>query len=182
MSSFASDPCDYDMGGPRQGSRGRFKYVPKGYIKLFNFDPRRPVLWTKVCICGALGLDLFLDDGYNLNYNTPEVVAYLGLPRLQRTYPYTMEGCKVTEGARVSFTRSKYYEEVWCDIMPRASCHLSFGANSFTEHRVPNEQNGYKCVVDHWGTPLLPLPKVKSERQKIERSKGKQGGNLRVEK
>ncbi|KAH0641914.1 hypothetical protein KY290_033528 [Solanum tuberosum] len=47
---------------------------------------------------------------------------------------------------------------------------------------VTNEQNGYKCVVDHWGTHLFPPPKVKSERQKIERSKGKQGGNLRVEK
>ena len=47
---------------------------------------------------------------------------------------------------------------------------------------VPNEHNGYKCVVDHWGTPLFPLPKVKNERQKIERGKGEQGGNLRVEK
>lgn len=57
----------------------RFKYVPKGYTKLFNVDPRRPVLRTKVGICGALGFDLVIDDGYNLNYITPEVVAYLGL-------------------------------------------------------------------------------------------------------
>uniref|UniRef100_M1DPE4 Histidine-rich protein n=1 Tax=Solanum tuberosum TaxID=4113 RepID=M1DPE4_SOLTU len=75
-----------------------FKYVPKGYTKVFNVDPRRPVLRTKVGICGNLGFDLVIDDGYNLNYITPEVVAYLGLPRLQRTYPYTMEGCKITEG------------------------------------------------------------------------------------
>ncbi|KAH0776748.1 hypothetical protein KY290_008159 [Solanum tuberosum] len=121
-----------------EGLKGlmRFKYVPKGYTKLFNVDPRRLVLRTKVGICGALGFDLVIDDGYNLNYITPEVVAYLGLPRLQRTYPYTMEECKVAEG----------------------------------------------CVVDHWGTHLFPPPKVKSERQKIERSKGKQGGNLKVEK
>ncbi|KAH0665208.1 hypothetical protein KY285_026414 [Solanum tuberosum] len=111
-----------------------------------------------------------------------QVVAYLGLPRLQRTYPYTIEGCKVTEGVRVSFTRGKYYKEVWCDRVPMASCHLSLGANWFTEHRVPNERNGYKCVVDNWGTPLFPLPKVTNERQKIERSKGKQGGNIRVQK
>ena len=117
-----------------------------------------------------------------MNYITPEVVAYLGLRQLQRTYPYTMEGCKVTEGVRVSFTRDKYYEEFWCDIMPMASCHQSLGADWFNEHRVPNEQNGYKCVVDHWGTHLFPPPKVKSERQKIERSKGKQGSNLREEK
>jgi len=96
------------------------------YTKLVNVDQRRPVLRTKVGICGALGLDLVLDDRYNLNYITPEVVAYLGLPQLQRTDSYTMERCKVTEGAKVSFTRSKYYEEVWCDKMPRASCHLSF--------------------------------------------------------
>ncbi|KAH0709191.1 hypothetical protein KY284_010618 [Solanum tuberosum] len=137
---------------------------------------------VQVGICGALGLDLVLDDRYNLNYITPEVVAYLGLPQLQRIDSYTMERCKVTEGAKVSFTRGKYNEEVWCDIIPMASCHLSLGANWFTEHRVPNEQNGYKCVVDHWGTPLFPPPKVKCERQKIEKSKGKQGGNLRVEK
>ncbi|KAH0652700.1 hypothetical protein KY289_030378 [Solanum tuberosum] len=160
----------------------RFRYVSKGYTKLLNVDPRRPVLRTKVGICEALGLELVLDDGYNLNYITPEVVAYLGLPRLHWTYPYTMEGCKVTKGIKVCFTRGKYYEEVWCDIMPVASCHLSLGDNWFTEHRVPNDQNGYKCVVDHWGTPLIPLPKVKNERQNIERSKGKQGGNLRVEK
>ncbi|KAH0685547.1 hypothetical protein KY285_016089 [Solanum tuberosum] len=160
----------------------RFRYVPKGYTKLFNVDLRRLVLRTKVGICGALGLDLVLDDEYNLNYITPDVVAYLGLPRLHKTYPYTMEGGKVTKGVKVSFTRGKYYEEVWCDIMHMASCHLSLGANWFNEHRVPNEQNGYKCVVDHWGTPLFPLPKVKNERQKIERSTGKQGGNLRVEK
>ncbi|KAH0700761.1 hypothetical protein KY290_015652 [Solanum tuberosum] len=47
---------------------------------------------------------------------------------------------------------------------------------------IPNKQNGYKGVMDHWGTPLFPIPKVKNERQKIERSKGKQCGNLRVEK
>uniref|UniRef100_M1DT36 Uncharacterized protein n=1 Tax=Solanum tuberosum TaxID=4113 RepID=M1DT36_SOLTU len=63
------------------------------YIKLFNVDPRRPILRPKVGICRALGLDLVLDDGYNMNYITLDVVAYLGLPRLQRTYPYTMEGC-----------------------------------------------------------------------------------------
>ncbi|KAH0751730.1 hypothetical protein KY285_004878 [Solanum tuberosum] len=160
----------------------RFKYVPKGYTKLFNVNPRRLVLRTKVGICGALRFDLVTDDGYNLNYITLEVVAYLGLPRIQRTYPYTMEGCKVTEGVRISFTRGKYYEEFWCDIMPMASCHLSLGANWFTEDGVPNEKNRYKCVVDHWGTHIFPHPKVKSERQKIERSKGKQGGNLRVEK
>uniref|UniRef100_M1DXB0 Uncharacterized protein n=1 Tax=Solanum tuberosum TaxID=4113 RepID=M1DXB0_SOLTU len=83
----------------------RFKYVPKRYTKLFNVDPRRPVLRTKVGICGALGLDLVLDDGYNMNYITPEVVACLGLPRLQRTYPYTMEGCKVTKGDSYVGTR-----------------------------------------------------------------------------
>ncbi|KAK4729579.1 hypothetical protein R3W88_022567 [Solanum pinnatisectum] len=60
----------------------RFKYVPRGYTKLFNVDPRRPILRRKVGICGALGLDLVLDDGYSMNYITPEVVAYLGLPRL----------------------------------------------------------------------------------------------------
>ncbi|KAH0706071.1 hypothetical protein KY289_011147 [Solanum tuberosum] len=160
----------------------RFKYVPKGYTKLFNVDLRRPVLRKKVGICGSLGFDLVIDDGYNLNYITPEVVAFLGLPQLQRTYPYTMERCKITKGVKVSFTRGKYYEEVWCDIMPMASCHLILGANWFIKHRVPNEQNGYRCVVDHWGTPLFPLPKVENEIQKIERSKGKQGGNLRVEK
>uniref|UniRef100_M1DG91 Retrotransposon polyprotein n=1 Tax=Solanum tuberosum TaxID=4113 RepID=M1DG91_SOLTU len=117
----------------------RFKYVPKGYIKLFNVDPRRPDLRTKVGICGALGVDLVLDDGYNLNYIPPEVVTYLGLPQLHRTYSYTMEGCKVTEGVKFSFTCSKYYEEVWCDIMPMDSCHLNLGANWFNEHRVPNE-------------------------------------------
>ncbi|KAH0776600.1 hypothetical protein KY290_008011 [Solanum tuberosum] len=160
----------------------RFSYVPKGYTNLFNVDPRRPVLKTKVGIFGAFGLDLVLDDGYNLNYITPEVVVYLGLPRLPMTYPYTKEVCKVTEGVKASFTHGNYYEEVWCDIMPMASCHLSLWANWFNEHKVPNEKNGYKCVVDHWGTPLFPLSKVKNERQKIERIKGKQGGNLRVEK
>uniref|UniRef100_M1DA68 Uncharacterized protein n=1 Tax=Solanum tuberosum TaxID=4113 RepID=M1DA68_SOLTU len=63
-----------------EGLKGlmRFKYVPKRYTKLFNVDPRRPVLRTKVGICGALGLDLILDDGYNLNYITPEVDSYVG--------------------------------------------------------------------------------------------------------
>ncbi|KAH0715950.1 hypothetical protein KY284_008855 [Solanum tuberosum] len=180
MSSIASDPCYYDMGGPRQGSRV-LHWVGGLNRKGYAHSEEIPTQYIGKIEEGG-SIDLVLDDGYNLNYITSEVVAYLGLPRLQRTYPYTMRGCKVTEGAKVAFTRIKYYEEVWCDIMPRASCHLSFGANSFTEHRVPKEQNGYKCVVDHWGTPLFPLPKLKSERQKIEWSKGKQGGNLRVEK
>ncbi|KAH0698453.1 hypothetical protein KY284_012668 [Solanum tuberosum] len=152
----------------------RFKYVLKGYTKLFNDNLRTPVLRTKVGICGALGLDLVLDDGHNMNYITLELVAYLGLPLLQRTYPYTMEGCKVTEGVKVSFTHGKYYGEVWCDIMPMASCHLSLGANWFTEHRVPNEHNGYKCVMDHWGTHLFPPPKD-SYVGKEDLSCGRQG-------
>uniref|UniRef100_M1D876 Uncharacterized protein n=1 Tax=Solanum tuberosum TaxID=4113 RepID=M1D876_SOLTU len=158
----------------------RFKYVSKGYTKLFNVDPRRPVLKTKVGICGALGFDLVIDDGYNLNYITLEVVSYLGLPRLHMSYPYTMEGCKVTKGVKVSFTHSKYYEEVLCDIMPMVYCHLSLGANWFAEHSVPNEQNGYKCVVDQWGTHLFPLSKVKSERQKIEMSTSVVNGGTQV--
>ncbi|KAH0693243.1 hypothetical protein KY285_020340 [Solanum tuberosum] len=121
----------------------RFKYVPKGFTKLYNVDPRRQVLRTNVDICGALGLDLVLDDGYNQNYITPSVVAYLGLPRLPRHYSYTMEGCKVSEGVKVSFTRGEYYEK---------------------------------------GPKRVEMVQVKNERQKIERSKGEQGGNLRVEK
>ncbi|KAK6773841.1 hypothetical protein RDI58_029080 [Solanum bulbocastanum] len=60
----------------------RFKYMPMGYTKLFNVDLRRPVLRKMVGICGALGFDLVINDGYNLNYITLEMVAYLGLPRL----------------------------------------------------------------------------------------------------
>ncbi|KAH0761445.1 hypothetical protein KY290_017518 [Solanum tuberosum] len=47
---------------------------------------------------------------------------------------------------------------------------------------VPNEQKWSKYVVDQWGTHLFPPPKVKYERQTIDRSKGEQGDNLRVEK
>lgn len=54
-----------------------------------------------------------------------KVVSYLGLPRLKRTCPYTMEGCKVTARVRVSFTCGKYYKEVWCNIIHMDSCHLS---------------------------------------------------------
>ncbi|KAH0689353.1 hypothetical protein KY289_016711 [Solanum tuberosum] len=62
------------------------------------------------------------------------------------------------------------------------SCHLCLGANWFNEHRVPNEQKWSKYVVDQWGTHIFPPHKVKHERQKIDRSKGEQGDNLRVEK
>uniref|UniRef100_M1B3J5 Uncharacterized protein n=1 Tax=Solanum tuberosum TaxID=4113 RepID=M1B3J5_SOLTU len=95
----------------------RFKYVPKGYTKLFNVNPRRPVIMTKVGICQALGFDLAIDDGYNLNYITPEVVAYLGLPRLQRTYPYTIEGCKVTEGG-ILVVHTCWYDPVLWTLYP----------------------------------------------------------------
>ncbi|KAH0724868.1 hypothetical protein KY284_000733 [Solanum tuberosum] len=121
----------------------RFKYVPKGYTKLYNVDPRRQILRIKVDIFRALGFDLVLDDCFNLNYITPSTVAYLRLPRISRRYPYTMEGCKVTEVVKVSFTHCEYYEK---------------------------------------GTHLFPPPKMQNERQKIERSKGEEGGNLRVEK
>uniref|UniRef100_M1D8L3 Uncharacterized protein n=1 Tax=Solanum tuberosum TaxID=4113 RepID=M1D8L3_SOLTU len=75
----------------------------KGVHKAFQCRSKKTNFRTKVGIYGALRLDLVIDDGYNLNYITPEVVAYLGLPRLQRTYPYTMEGCKVTEGVKKIF-------------------------------------------------------------------------------
>ncbi|KAH0672853.1 hypothetical protein KY290_025091 [Solanum tuberosum] len=107
----------------------RFKYVPKGYRKLYNVDPRRQVLKIQVDIYGALGFDIVLDDWCNRNYITPSTVAYLRLPQISRHYPYTMEGCKVTEDVKVSFTRGEYYEEGWCDVIPMYFCHLCLGAN-----------------------------------------------------
>lgn len=63
----------------------------------FNVDPRRLILRKKVGIYGDLGFGLVIDDGYNLNYITLEVVAYLGLPWSQNIFPYIMDGCKVIE-------------------------------------------------------------------------------------
>ncbi|KAH0689497.1 hypothetical protein KY289_016855 [Solanum tuberosum] len=56
----------------------RFKYVPQGYTKLYNVDPRRQVLRMKVDICGVMGFDIGLDDYCNLNHITPSTDSYVG--------------------------------------------------------------------------------------------------------
>ncbi|KAH0665206.1 hypothetical protein KY285_026412 [Solanum tuberosum] len=118
----------------------------------------------------ALGFDLAIDDGYNLNYITPEVVAYLGLPRLQRTYPYTMEGCKVTEGSQTNIMGTSvlwiigehlYFLFLRSEVrglppsQSNSVVHPSLGKDSYVGTnmmnggtQVPAKESKVECVMD----------------------------------
>ena len=123
------------------------------------------------------------------------MIDFLGLFREPLLVPYFLDGFKVTERVKVVFSQFEYHEEVWCDILPLTYSHVCLGADWFAQHRVPNVQNWPNIVRDQWGNRLMTylLPKSRREiptysnlnyyeRQKIERSKGVQSSNPRVEK
>ncbi|KAF3683810.1 hypothetical protein FXO38_00578 [Capsicum annuum] len=82
----------------------RSAHVPMGYTKLYNVDPRRNVHFGKVSICVIPGCLLVLDDWCYRNYIIPPMVDHIGIPLKPLLVPYFLEGYKVFERVKVSFT------------------------------------------------------------------------------
>ncbi|KAF3626532.1 hypothetical protein FXO37_30327 [Capsicum annuum] len=182
-------------GGCSTRRRGYASPKPRGTRDLYNVDPRRSVHSVKVTICGIPGCLIVLNDRYYRNYIVPSMVDYLGLFCKPLLIPYFLDGFKIIERVKVVFSQFQYHEEVWYDILPLTYGHICLGVDWFAQHRVPNVQNRPNIIRDQWGNHLMTymLPELQREvntysnpnayeRKKIERSKGVQGGNPRVEK
>ena len=77
---------------------------------------------------------MIIDGGSCENMVFVEVVDKLGLATQDHPHPYKLswfkkgDEVKVTKRCLVPFSiQKKYFDEVWCDVVPMDACHILLG-------------------------------------------------------
>jgi len=91
-------------------------------------------IFYATCSIGGRVCNMIIDGGSFENVIFQDVVNNLNLKTEERTHPYRLSwfkkgnDVKVTKRCLVSFSiRKKYFDEVWCDVVPMDVCHILLG-------------------------------------------------------
>ena len=93
---------------------------------------RHKLFRTKCIMQGSL-YDLIIDCGIQENIISKDVVERLQLQTETHPIPYTIgwikevDGIRVHERCKVSFSIGKYNDELFCDVVDMDACHILFG-------------------------------------------------------
>ena len=128
-------------------------------------DWLRTNIFYTACSIGGRVCWMIIDGGSFENVVSQEAVDKLKLATQDHPYPYKLywlkkgNEVKVTKHCLVPFSiQKKYFDEVWCDVVPMDVCHILLGRPWQFDHQMMHDgkKNTYILSKDNQQFNLLP--------------------------
>ena len=129
-------------------------------------DWLRTNIFYTTCSIGGRVFNMIIDGGSCENVVSQEVVDKLRLATQDHPHPYKLSWfkkgneVKVTKRCLVPFSiRKKYFDEVWCDVVPMDACHILLGRPWQYDRQTMHDgkKNTYTLSKDNQQFTLLPM-------------------------
>ena len=147
-----------------------------------NQDEQRENIFHSRCTIKGKVCSLIIDSGSCTNVDSTSVLEKLNLQATAHSHPYNIQWVNQGKGLQVncrcvvsSSIGKNYQDELWCDIIPMATCHVLLGRPWLFDRRVSHDGflNTYSLTKDGKKITLAPLSPSQLTKASYERTKTK---------